>query len=462
MLRNEQNKPAAAKAPRLSKRTIAQSTAFVEMWLDRHFHHNIIPGLSFSLHKDGKPLISRQWGHADTENQIPLTGQHIFRAASIAKIFTAAATGILADEGKLDIEDRIVKHLPWLKENKAMRHIRIRHLLSHTGGIAREGGIAADYWNMNVPFPDRAQLQDVTKDMTPVFNRTGKLKYSNWGYALLGEVIAQAAQQSYDDLIRSRIIDPAGLTSTFTDAPQVAADRTTASHLYTGTRTPRTIETYVSTASFAPATGLCSTADDLCHFLHAFNHGLVSDDMKSFLITPLHKIDGDPELLIGHGFMTSGNDEYAITGHGGFFSGQMTAAYMHPPSGVTISACSNTQSVDAVSLVENAWATFRFFHENERALNTEHARTVSGRYTNTLDDLHVLATTKVAAILDLAEEALWGNADILTSDDGGIHYLDANAGEMEHEAEPSTFTVEQGTVRLRHQSITLRKTLDFS
>ena len=48
----------AAKAPRFSKRTIAQWTAFVEMWLDKHFHHNIIPALSFSLHKDGKPLIS--------------------------------------------------------------------------------------------------------------------------------------------------------------------------------------------------------------------------------------------------------------------------------------------------------------------------------------------------------------------------------------------------------------------
>lgn len=456
------NHSQAAKAPRLSKHTITQSTALVEMWLDRHFHHNIIPGLSFSLHKDGKPLISRQWGHSNTERQIPLTGQHVFRAASIAKIFTAAATGILTDEGKLDIEDRIVRHLPWLKDNKAMRHIRIRHLLGHTSGIGREGGIAADYWNMDTPFPDRAQLQSITKDMTPVFNRTGKLKYSNWGYALLGEVIAQAAGQSYDDLIRSRIIDPLGLASTYTDAPQVAADRMTASYLYTATRTPRTLDTYVSTAALAPATGLCSTADDLCRFLQAFNRGLVSDEMKSFLTTPLHKIDGDSDLLIGHGFMISGNDEYAIAGHGGFFSGQMTAAYMHPSSGVTISACCNTQGIDTTSLVENAWATFRFFHENERALSTEHARTISGRYTNPLDDLYVLATTKTAAILDFAEEALWGNADILMSEDGGHHYFDDGAGQMGHEDEPSTFTVEQDSVRLRHQSITLRKTLDFS
>lgn len=462
MSQKQQNKPEAAQAPRLSPRTVTQSTAFIEMWLDRHFHHNIIPGLSFSLHQDGTPLISRQWGHADTEIPIPLTDQHVFRAASIAKIFTAAATGMLADEGRLDIDDRILSHLPWLKDNKALRNIRIRHLLSHTSGIAREGGIAADYWNMNVPFPDRTTLQDVTKDMTPVFNRTGKLKYSNWGYALLGEVIAQAAGQSYDDLVRSRIIDPLGLTSTFTDAPQVPADRRTSSYLYTGTRTPRTLDTYVSTDAYAPATGLCSTADDLCRFLQAFNHGLVSEDMKSFLIAPERVIDGDPDILIGHGFMTSGNDEYAITGHGGFFSGQTTAAYMHPSSDITLSACSNTQTIDAVSLVENAWATFLFFHENERALDTDHARLIGGHYTNALDDLYVLATTKTAAILDLAEEALWGNADILTSEDGGHHYFNANASQMEHEGEPSTFTVGHKAVDLRHQSMTLRKTFDFS
>lgn len=456
------NQATAATTPCLSQHTIAQSTAFIEMWLGKHFHHNAIPGLSFSLHQDGKPLISRQWGHADTDIPIPLTDRHIFRAASIAKIFTAAATGILADEGKLDIEDRIVKHLPWLKDNKALRNIRIRHLLSHTSGIAREGGIAADYWNMNVPFPDRALLQNVTKDMTPVFNRTGKLKYSNWGYALLGEVIAQAAGQSYNDLIRSRIIDPLGLASTFTDALDIPADRRTSSYLYTGTRTPRALNAYVSTDAYAPATGLCSTTDDLCRFLHAFNHDLVSGDMKSFLTTPLHNIDGDPELLIGHGFMTSGNDEYAITGHGGSFTGQITAAYMHPQSGITLSACCNTQSIDATSLVENAWTTIRFFHENERALDTDHARTISGLYTNTLAELYVLATTETAAILDLAEEALWGNADILISEDGGHHYFDDGAGQMGHEDEPSTFTVEQDAVSLRHQSIALRKTLDFS
>ncbi|MBW8838838.1 MAG: serine hydrolase, partial [Gemmatimonadetes bacterium] len=98
------------------------------------------PGCAVGVDRVGQPRYTRAFGEADLEYDIPNKPSTIFEAGSISKQFTAAATVLLALDGKLNLEDDVRKYVPELP--KYERPITIRHLLNHTSGLRDWGEIA--------------------------------------------------------------------------------------------------------------------------------------------------------------------------------------------------------------------------------------------------------------------------------------------------------------------------------
>ena len=93
-----------------------------------------IPGIAIAVVRDGKPARVRGYGLANIELEVPVTPDTIFQSGSVGKQFTAAGILLLAEEGKLKLDDPLALHFP--SAPASWHRITIRHLLTHTSGIS--------------------------------------------------------------------------------------------------------------------------------------------------------------------------------------------------------------------------------------------------------------------------------------------------------------------------------------
>src|SRR5205085_7153402 len=92
-----------------------------------------IPGLSLAVIKEGQIVLARGYGLANVEHQVPVKPETIFQSGSVGKQFTATAVMMLIEEGKLSLDDKLLKYFP--DGPDAWRNITVRHLLTHTSGM---------------------------------------------------------------------------------------------------------------------------------------------------------------------------------------------------------------------------------------------------------------------------------------------------------------------------------------
>src|SRR5260221_9690522 len=102
-------------------------------------------------------------------------------------MFTASAIMLLAERGKLQLDDQVSKHLTWFSSNvdNLVGKITIRQLLSHTSGLIRDGD-NSDFWNNQIEFPTIEELKNYIQDARLVLKPNEHFKYSNYGYSYLG------------------------------------------------------------------------------------------------------------------------------------------------------------------------------------------------------------------------------------------------------------------------------------
>jgi len=159
-------------------------------------------GAAILISKGGEILYQNSIGMANVEYQIPISNQTKFHIGSITKQFTAAAILMLKEEGKLNLDDDIRKHLTEFPEKKYP--ITIAHLLTHTSGIKdypRIPEIRSQLRNNLSP----EQIIELSKDKELEFEPGSKLGYSNTGYILLGLIIEKVSDQAYGTFLKNRI-----------------------------------------------------------------------------------------------------------------------------------------------------------------------------------------------------------------------------------------------------------------
>lgn len=176
------------------------------------------PGCAIGVKWDGQPARIRAYGLASLEYEIPITGETIFNAASMGKQFTAAAILLLADEGRLSLDDDVRKYVPDLPAYDAT--ITLRHLIHHTSGLRDAWELL---WLAGGRDDDPTEWEDflamVTRQRALNFSPGTQHLYSNTGYALLALVVQRAAGQSLRDYVAARITGPLGMTrSRFRDS----------------------------------------------------------------------------------------------------------------------------------------------------------------------------------------------------------------------------------------------------
>ena len=173
-----------------------KADAFLSQWDKKD-----MPGCAVGVVKDGKLIYKRAFGMANLDYDVPNTTSTLFNLASVSKPFTAFSIALLAQQGKLSLDDDIRKYVPEMP--KYDDTVTIRHLIHHTSGIREYqalvmfGGLGTDN-----AYSDKDILTILARQKNISFKPGAKYQYSNSGYFLMGIIVERVSGKSLRRLPR--------------------------------------------------------------------------------------------------------------------------------------------------------------------------------------------------------------------------------------------------------------------
>tara|TARA_R110002073_G_scaffold53840_4_gene138868 strand:- start:73695 stop:75128 length:1434 start_codon:yes stop_codon:yes gene_type:complete len=241
----------------------------IEVWLDTQKDFENIPSITAVVVKDQKTLWSGAFGKSDLEQQNKAGLSTICSICSMTKSFTAVAIMKLVDKRKLNLDDLVKDILPFYKVKQKFPEggaVSVRSLLSHSSGLPSNTGHPY-FTGPNFLFPSKKEFRSILKNMETESEVGTNVKYSNVGYALLGEIIEQVSGMPYETYLMNEVISPLKMTSTYmemkTDDHRRAVGYTAINR--DGTREP-IIKGGYEFKAMKPAMGLWTSIDDLAKY----------------------------------------------------------------------------------------------------------------------------------------------------------------------------------------------------
>lgn len=181
-----------------------------------------VPGVAVAVVKDGRIVYERGFGVRELGKPAKVTPDTLFAIASNTKAFTATAMSILADEGKLSLDDRVVEHLPWfqMSDPYVTREMRLKDLLVHRSGLGLGAGDLL-YWPETDYTAEEVARRLRNVPLTGGFRE--RYAYDNILYGVAQLVIEKASGQSFETFLQARILDPVGMRATRYNADRLRA-----------------------------------------------------------------------------------------------------------------------------------------------------------------------------------------------------------------------------------------------
>jgi len=260
-----------------------------------------VPGAAVLVLRDRAPVFRRAYGMADLEHGVAASAATDYRLASMTKQFTAAAILLLAEDGRLSLDDPIRKWLPSLAP--ATAPMTVRELLTHTSGLI-------DYEDL-IPADTTQQLRDAdvlrlleSQDRT-YFAPGTSYRYSNSGYALLALIVARASGMDFATFLRQRIFLPLGMHGTVAYEAGVSSIAHRAyGYSASGNSWTRTDQSL--TSAVLGDGGVYSSIDDLAKWDAALYDGrLLRPASLRLAFTPATATE-DPAVRYGFGWRITG------------------------------------------------------------------------------------------------------------------------------------------------------------
>jgi len=351
-------------------RAIGLAARVLDGWLPHKIRYDRLPALSAGIMHGGKLVYARGFGLADVASGRPATAETCYRIASISKSFTAVAVLQLAAKGKLRLDDPIQRHLPWFRARvgrSSAAALTIRQALSHTAGVFRDG--ITPHWETGA-FPDLAGLKASVPRALVVENLT-RFKYSNFGYALLGQAIAKAAGTTYDRYVMRAIVRKLGMTRTAPDLTRASLAWLATGYSRPIPDVPRAAFGHEATRAYAPATGFLSNVPDLARYLAALslarNAGAILDRESRKEMMREHWATGEGSESYALGLAVNRIEGRRIVGHGGGFPGFITQVALDHENDIGVIVLTNTNDSTAGPIATGILETiYRLADEPER------------------------------------------------------------------------------------------------
>lgn len=246
-------------AERLTK--LRRALPAIDSTMRQFAERSKVPGIAYGVIVDGALVHVGTAGLREVSSRTPVDTATVFRIASMSKSFAAAAIMQLRDAGKLSLDDPAEKYVPELARlrypaSDAPR-ITIRHLLSHSAGFPEDNP-----WGDQQLAATDANLSRMMRGGIPFSGAPGTAyEYSNFGFAILGRIVANVSGMPYSRYLTERILRPLGMTSTTLEVAAVPANRL--AHGYRLQDGAWLEETQLPDGAFGPMGGMLTSIADL-------------------------------------------------------------------------------------------------------------------------------------------------------------------------------------------------------
>ncbi len=306
----------------------------IEAYMNAHVRVNHFSG-AILVAREGRVILSKGYGWANIEHEVPNTPQTKFRLGSITKQFTAMAILLLEERGRLSVHDPICTYVPNCPE--AWREVTIHHLVTHTSGIPNFTSFP-DYVRtqcLEEPSPPASTLERFRNK--PLDFRPGeRMSYSNSGYIVLGYIIEKVAGESYEAFLRKNIFEPLKMANTGYESRGAILKHRAAGYSWQGDQLINAA--YIDMTIPHAAGGLYSTVEDLFLWDQAlYAERLVSKASLERMFTPFKD-------NYAYGWMVTTHLKRKMIGHGGRINGFSTFIARYPDDKVLVVVLSNIES----------------------------------------------------------------------------------------------------------------------
>lgn len=285
---------------------------------------------SILVARGGDVLLSKGYGLANVEWDIPNAPSTKFRLGSITKQFTAASILLLEERGQLKTDERVKSYLPDVPA--AWDRITVRNLLTHTAGIPNFTALAT-YREMQVSPASLDKIIGMVRDRPLDFEAGEKMSYSNSGYIVLGAIIEKATGSSYADFVQKNLFAPLGMTDSGYDSNTTIIPRRAAGYT-AGANGPQNAG-YIHMSVPHAAGALYSTTLDLFKWEQALFGGKVLSPASLQKMTTPFKND------YAFGLTVRTVDGRKVIGHDGGIDGFNTHMAYYPDSKITVIVLGN-------------------------------------------------------------------------------------------------------------------------
>ena len=322
-----------------------------------------VPGIAVAIVKDGKIVLERGYGLREVGKPDLVDAHTMFAIASNTKAFTATALQMLAEDGKLEMTDRVIDHLPWFRMSDpyVTHDMRIRDLLAHRSGLSLGAGDLL-YW----PTTDYStrEVAERLKDVPLTGQFRGQYAYDNILFGVAQLVVEAASGMEFKQYLQSRIFTPLDMRETRYNADDlVAADNVATGHAKLDFKDLKPVGT-LTWRNVSGAGGLYSSVHDMAKWMNTqLAAGLIpGSDKRLFtekrqrdmwtMLTPIPVSKASvPELApaipnflgYGQGWMLSDYRGHRVVWHTGGWPGMVSRLTLVPGSNVGVVVLTNQE-----------------------------------------------------------------------------------------------------------------------
>jgi CubicO group peptidase (beta-lactamase class C family)/dienelactone hydrolase len=302
------------------------------------------PGLSLAILREGKVVLAKGYGKRSLEEGDPVEPETMFSVGSVTKQFTCACILLLAEEGKLSVDDNVARYFPELTR---AGDVTLLDLMSHTSGYP-------DYYPLD--FVDRRLREPILLDALLSkyggakldFEPGARWSYSNTGYILLGRVVEKVSGKPFGQFLTERILEPQGMKHSAFETGSSANGRARGYTSFAlGSAEPAMPE---ASGWLYAAGGLWASAPDLARWDLALMEGRVLKPGSFRLMTSPRRLTTGSITDYGCGLSIRQVEKEAVLTHGGSISGFLSTNAMVPRTKSAVILLSNCEHLDSSSI----------------------------------------------------------------------------------------------------------------
>jgi D-alanyl-D-alanine carboxypeptidase len=377
-----------AQAPKTAEPPKTFDLAAIDAYVADQVRDQGYAGLSLAIVRDGKVVLAKGYGKRLVEEGAPVDPDTPFAIGSVTKQFICACVLLLAEEGKLSVEDKVAKYEPSLK---GAGDISLHDLMTHISGYP-------DYYPLD--FVDRRLVKPVSAESLLAeyagvkldFEPGSRWSYSNTGYMVLGSVVAKVSGKPLGQFIKERILDPLSMAHSAFEPGEGQRGKTRGYTSFAlGPLEPAEPE---ASGWLHAAGGLWASAPDLARWDVALMEGRILKPESFRLMTTPRTLKNGQTTGYGCGLNVRQIDRETVLTHGGAVSGFLSFNALVPRTRSAVIILTNTEHLPVDSLYSTI---LRLLLDDHKKEGSPHVPKVNGPSPKeaALDFLHQMQAGKV-------------------------------------------------------------------